>query len=139
MTPRAASLLAELLARGVTICADGGDLRLRPASACEDLLPDLRERKPELLALLSVPLADRVLEILPARGGRHTTLSLALALGRPRDLELYAAFSTLMKHRAITAGPNRGGFPERERGRGRWRALKKEPRKSAGRLQDGRS
>jgi len=110
MTPRAASLLAELFARGVTICADGGDLRLRPASACEDLLPDLRERKPELLALLSIPLADRVLEIL-ARGGRHTTLSLALALGRPRDLELYAALGTLMKHRAITAGPNRGGFP----------------------------
>lgn len=104
MSLLAAQLLAELSARGVTIHADGGDLQLRPASACADLLPDLRERKPELLALLSVPLTVRVLEIL-ARDGRHTTLSLALALGRPRDPELHVALRALLTHRAIGSNP----------------------------------
>lgn len=110
MTLPLAQLLAELSARGVTIRADGADLRLRPASACTDLLPDLRELKPALLALLSSPLADRVLEIL-ARDGCHTTLSLALALGRPRDLELYVALGELMKNRTSSGGRGR-----RERG-----------------------
>lgn len=104
MSLPAAQLLAELSARGVTIHADGGDLQLRPASACADLLPDLRERKPELLALLSVPLTVRVLEIL-SRDGRHTTRSLALALGRPRDLDLHVALRGLLRQRDIGIHP----------------------------------
>ena len=50
----AASLLARLGALGVSAKADGGSLRLRPASAIPaDMLADLRTHKGDLLALLT--------------------------------------------------------------------------------------
>jgi hypothetical protein len=45
-------------------------------------------------------LAARVRTILAA-GERHTTRSLALRLGRPRDLELYAVLGALLEAKAI--------------------------------------
>ena len=64
---------------------------------------------------LPADLRLRVLEIL-ARDGRHTTLSLALALGRPRDSALYAALAELLESRAIGTDPRRCDFFARERG-----------------------
>ena len=55
MSLPAAQLLAELTARGVTVRADGEILRVRPASACADLLADVRERKAELLRIVHRP------------------------------------------------------------------------------------
>ena len=50
----AATLLSRLADLGVTARADGGVLRLRPASIVPaDLLADLRDHKPERLALLT--------------------------------------------------------------------------------------
>ncbi len=45
-------------------------------------------------------LTARVWAILEA-GERHTTLSLALRLGRPRDLDLYAVLGALLEAKAI--------------------------------------
>ena len=45
-------------------------------------------------------LSDRVRAILAA-GERHTTRSLALRLGRPRDLELYAVLGALLEAKLI--------------------------------------
>jgi hypothetical protein len=49
----APDLLASLAASGVSVCADGGALRLRPARGVPDELRDrIIELKPELLLLL---------------------------------------------------------------------------------------
>ena len=49
-------------------------------------------------------LAARVREILEA-GERHTTRSLALRLGRPRDLPLYEVLAALLQARTIATDP----------------------------------
>jgi hypothetical protein len=55
----AASLLDALAARGVTLWADGGALRFRPAAAVpEELRSLLRAAKPELMRLLAVVETD---------------------------------------------------------------------------------
>jgi hypothetical protein len=56
-TRRAAEeLLQEVEARGVTVVADGGDLRIRPASRLTpELVEGLRARKAELVERLSWP------------------------------------------------------------------------------------
>jgi hypothetical protein len=60
----AAGLLSRLGELGVVACADGGLLRLRPASAVPaDLLAELRARKAEVLAVLA---ADDVVAVVPA-------------------------------------------------------------------------
>lgn len=113
MSLPAADLLQELSARGVEVKADSGALRLRPASAAADLLDDVREHKAELLQILAQPLASRVRQILLS-GERHTTKSLALRLGRPRDLALYRVLSDLLTDRTIATDGASCEFYRRE-------------------------
>lgn len=47
-------------------------------------------------------------------GERHSTKSLALRLGRPRDLELYAALAALLQERAIATDGASCEFYRRE-------------------------
>lgn len=58
-------------------------------------------------------LTARVREILEA-GERHTTKSLALRLGRPRDLPLYEALSALLQERTIATDGASCEFYRRE-------------------------
>lgn len=76
-----------------------------------------------VLAVLAVPplgveggstLAARVWAIL-ATGERHSTKSLALRLGRPRDLELYAALADLLQERTIATDGASCEFYRREK------------------------
>jgi hypothetical protein len=53
MVPTA--LLDTLAARGVSIRAEGGVLKLKPMEAIPDLLPEIRHLKPALLEFLSYP------------------------------------------------------------------------------------
>jgi hypothetical protein len=56
----AAALLARLNDLGVSATAEGGALRLRPASAISpDLMDDLRTHKAGLVALLTEPTTDQ--------------------------------------------------------------------------------
>jgi hypothetical protein len=64
MTPTA--LLDTLAARGVSIRADGGALKLKPMEAIPDLLPEIRQLKPALLEFLShSPLMQEMLTAHP--------------------------------------------------------------------------
>lgn len=57
MTPQ--QMLERLRSLGVTVAADGDAVVLRPASRVPaDMLPNLKARKPELLALLGAPTAS---------------------------------------------------------------------------------
>lgn len=58
----ARDLLSELAGAGITVVADGGRLVLRPASRLTDPLRErLKAAKPELLTLLSAPIARPVI------------------------------------------------------------------------------
>ncbi len=55
----AASLVADLRARGVTLVADGNKLRCRPKSALSNAdLAALAELKPQIIAALHTPKTD---------------------------------------------------------------------------------
>lgn len=68
----AAELLANLRARGVTLTADGEQLRLRPASALDaDTLELAKQHKAELLTLLTPPGCSKPLAE-PAKWQEHS-------------------------------------------------------------------
>jgi hypothetical protein len=79
----AAGLLARAHSAGLVVVAEGGNLRLRgPVKPPADLLAELRQHKPEVLALLTAPANDP-----PAESADHwglTQIDRAEALARLR-------------------------------------------------------
>lgn len=107
----ATALLARLDALGVSVKADGGVLRIRPASAIPaDLLADLRAHKAELVELLTSP----------ANGGMPASHKTVETETRHLDGYLRAALLRPVSWTDAAAHPSIGCFCSCCKGRRWW-------------------
>ena len=122
----ASALLTKLATLGVTVSVDGEDLRLEPGSRVPaELLPELRAKKPQLLAALS---SQQEPDSLQLPDGWQDAIDIWVAVGCPKDDPIMLGLQ-LTALRSLTQLPREQRLPVLRR----WQQQVRQHKQQAGR------